>query len=184
MAEIATLETLRLRLRPFALADAPTIQQLASAAEIAAVTLHIPHPYPDGLAEQWIAGHPEAAQSGVGLTWAITDRASATLYGAIGIVIREQHQHAEMGYWIGVPFWGRGYCSEAAATVLAHGFGALGLHRILAHHFGGNPASGRVMQKIGMRYEGRQREHIRKGERFEDIVQYGILRQDWEPAST
>jgi len=183
MAIIALRETLRLRLRPLTLADAPAIQRLAGVPEVTDTTLNIPFPYPDGLAEQWIAGHAEAAHNGTSLTWAITDRTSDGLYGAISLVIRSQHQHAELGYWMGVPFWGCGYTTEAASDVLAYGFSSLDLHRIFARYVVRNPASGRVMQKIGMSHEGWQRQHIRKGERFEDIVNYGILRHEWEAAT-
>jgi RimJ/RimL family protein N-acetyltransferase len=182
MEVIPVLETPRLRLRPLAPADAPTVQRLASAPEIADTTLNIPHPYPESLAEQWIAGRAEVARNGGGITWAVADRASDELYGAISVMIAQQHRHAEMGYWVGVPFWGRGYTTEAARAVLAHCFTSLGLHRIFAHHFARNPASGRVMQKIGMRHEGDLRQHIRKGERFEDLVLYAILRDEWEAA--
>lgn len=183
MEAIPVLETPRLRLRPLALADAPAVQRLAGAPQIADTTLNIPHPYPDGLAEQWIAGRAQAAREGAAVTWAIADRASDALYGAISLVIAQQHQHAELGYWMGVPFWGRGHTTEAAAPVLAHGFINLGLRRIHARHLVRNPASGRVMQKLGMAYEGCQRQHIRKGDRFEDIVLYGILREEWEAAA-
>jgi ribosomal-protein-alanine N-acetyltransferase len=180
MEAIPTLETQHLRLRPLTLNDATAVQLLASAPEVADTTLNIPHPYPEGLAEQWIAGRADAAVSGASITWAIADRSSDELYGAISLAIAQQHQHAEMGYWVGVPFWGRGYTTEAAAAVLAHGFTTLGLRRIHAHHFLRNPASGRVMQKLGMAHEGCLRQHIRKGEQFEDIVLYGILREEWQ----
>lgn len=179
MGPIPVLEMSRLRLRPLRPADAAAVRRLAGAPEVADTTLNIPHPYPDGLAERWIAGRAEVARGGAGLTWAIADRASDELYGAIGLAIAPQHQHAELGYWVGVPFWGRGYTTEAAAAVIAHAFEALGLRRVCAHHFARNPASGRVMQKIGMAREGCQRQHVRKGDRFEDIVLYGILREEW-----
>jgi [ribosomal protein S5]-alanine N-acetyltransferase len=180
MATIPVLETPRLRLRPFTSADAPTVEQLAGAFAIADTTLNIPHPYPAGAAAQWIATHSDSATRGVAFTWAITDRLSADLCGAIGLHVNLHHQHAEIGYWLGVPFWGRGYTTEAAQAVLAYGFTTLGLERIVAHHFTRNPASGRVMQKIGMASEGLLRRHYRKGDRYEDIICYGILREEWE----
>lgn len=182
MDAIPTLETRRLRLRSLTLADAPAVQRLAGAPEIADTTLNIPHPYADDLAEQWIAGLAEVARSGAGRTWAIADRSSDALLGAIGLIITPRHQHAELGYWVGRPFWSQGYTTEAAAAVLAYGFDTLGLHRIHAHHFARNPASGRVMQKIGMVPEGILRQHVRKGDHFEDIVCYGILREEWAGA--
>ena len=178
-APIPTLETARLRLRSLLLTDAPAVQLLAGAPEVADTTLHIPHPYPDGLAERWIAGRPEAAQNGTELTWAVVDQASDRLYGVISLVPMQAHQRAELGYWMGLPFWGQGYMTEAATAVVAYGFAHLNLQRIYAYHYARNPASGRVMQKIGMTYEGCMRQHIRKGSRFEDLMIYSILRQEW-----
>ncbi len=67
------------------------------------------------------------------------------LIGAIGLTLSKKYDHAEMGYWIGVPFWGKGYCTEAAKIVLQYGFEELKLNRIFAHHMTNNPASGKVM---------------------------------------
>ena len=77
------------------------------------------------------------------------------LCGAVGLQIADAHRHAELGYWIGVPFWGKGYATEAASAAVAFGFDMLRLNRIYAHHFAGNTASQRVLEKIGMRHEGR-----------------------------
>ncbi len=64
-----------------------------------------------------------------------------------------------MSYWLGVPYWNQGYGTEAVNAVLAYEFNQWHLHRIYAPHFLNNPASGRVLQKVGMTYEGRMREH-------------------------
>jgi ribosomal-protein-alanine N-acetyltransferase len=175
-----TIDTPRLMLRPFTLTDAARVQQLAGAREVADTTLNIPHPYPDGAAEQWIATHVENFNAGDSATCAIVLRATSELCGAIGLDISRRHRRAELAYWIGVPYWNQGYATEAAAALLTYGFTALQLHRIHARHVTRNPASGRVMQKIGMTFEGIQREHFLKGERFEDVANYGILHDEWE----
>lgn len=177
--EQPTLQTQRLILRPFTLADAPVVQRLAGEREIAAMTLMIPHPYEDGMAQEWIKTHPKAFEKGTAINFAIALRESGELCGAIGLGIDAENNHAELGYWIGKPYWGQGYCTEAARAVVGYGFDAIGLHRIHATHFSHNPASGRVMQKIGMSYEGCRRQYTRKWGKFEDILQYGILRSDW-----
>jgi RimJ/RimL family protein N-acetyltransferase len=174
-----TLHTERLILRPFTLADADNVQRLASAWEVADTTLNIPHPYPDGAAAQWIGTHPANFEAGTSVTFAIVLRDSNTLCGAIGLGIHRKHVRAEMGYWLGVPFWNGGIVTEAARGVLRYGFDTLNLHRIYAFHFARNPASGRVMQKIGMRYEGTLRHHDRKDDHWEDLVSYGILADEW-----
>jgi RimJ/RimL family protein N-acetyltransferase len=177
--------TERLLLRPFALSDAPDVQRLAGDRAIAETTTAIPHPYEEGNAERWIGTHAEAFAQGTMVNFAITAQTDGSLVGAMGLMnISREHLHAELGYWIGVPFWGRGYATEAARAVLRYAFESLELHRVHATHFGRNPASGRVMQKIGMTWEGCSRQHIRKWGVFEDLVRYGILRSELPPASS
>jgi hypothetical protein len=81
-------------------------------------------------------------------------------------------------YWIGKPYWGLGYATEAAEEVVRYGFEDLALHRIQAKHFGSNPASGKVMRKVGMSQEGVRPEHYKKWETYEDRVDYGLLACD------
>jgi len=173
------LQTARLRLRPFSAADAPAVQRLAGAREIADTTHQIPHPYADGLALAWIATHAQLHADDRALTLAIEVQEESRLCGAIGLRLAREDRHAELGYWIGVADWGRGFCTEAAAAVLDFGFGSLGLHRVYASYFARNPASGRVLQKLGMAHEGLLRGHVRKWGAFEDLVVRGILREEW-----
>ncbi len=149
------------------------MQQLCSAREIAAGTLSIPHPYPDGAAAEWISSRGREEPR-----FAIERREDAALVGAIGLRVEPDHARAELGYWVGVPYWNRGYATEAAAAVVRYGFEQLGLERIYAHHFVANPPSGRVLQKIGMRHEGTLRRHVLKwGERL-DLEAYAVLRSE------
>ena len=173
------LETARLRLRPFVPEDAPVVRRLAGAREIADTTREIPHPYPAGAAEAWIATHALLHEEDRALTLAVEER-GGRLVGAIGLRLHGQDGNAELGYWIAVEEWGRGYGTEAARAVVDFGFGVLGLHRIWATHFARNPASGRVMEKIGMSQEGTLRGHVRKWGRYEDLVVRAMLRSEWE----
>jgi ribosomal-protein-alanine N-acetyltransferase len=177
-----TLETARLVLRPFEVSDAPALAALAGAREVAATTLSIPHPYTEDDALEWIGRHQQSFDEGSSLELATVLREGHVLCGSIGLAFRRDHLCAEMGYWIGVPYWGRGYCTEAARALIRHGFEDRGLHRIHAVHFGTNPASGRVMRKIGMVYEGRLREHARKWGVFQDLEVYGILAREFRDA--
>lgn len=176
------LETARLRLRAFVPADAPAVQRLAGDRRVADTTLSIPHPYPDGAAEAWIATHAPAWVAGTQLTYAVTARADGTLLGAVGLALEPEHASAELGYWIAVPEWGRGYATESAAALCEHAFAVLGIHRIQARHLLRNPASGRVMQKLGMRREGVLRGALRKWDRFEDVAIYAVLAPEWRTA--
>ena len=173
------IETARLVLRPFRMADADDVQRLAGDRAVADTTLNIPHPYEDGLAEKWISNHRDWYERREQAIFAVTLRPAGTLLGAAGLRIDDEDQRAELGYWIGRPFWGQGYCTEAARAVLQFGFEQLGLNRIFAHHFVRNPASGRVMQKLGMAHEGRLPQHVRKWDGFEDLEFYGMLRETY-----
>lgn len=161
------------------LTDAPVVRELAGAREIAETTLLIPHPYPAGAAERWIGSHMAEWTAGTGVTLAITEKADGTLVGAIGLSVIPAHSRGELGYWVTVPRWNRGYCTEAAEAMLGFAFEALALHRVEARHYTRNPASGRVLQKLGMTLEGIHREAVRKWDRFEDLAIYAILERDW-----
>lgn len=173
------LMTARLWLRPFSPGDAAAVQALAGAREVADTTLTIPHPYPDGAAEEWIATHSAAWLARRHVSYAITDPTGA-LVGAIGLSLAAAHARAEVGYWIGVPAWGHGYATEAASAVFDWAFSELAMHRIEGRHFARNAASGRVMQKLGMRPEGVMRDAVRRWDRFEDLALYAILSPEWE----
>ncbi|MBI5931428.1 MAG: GNAT family N-acetyltransferase [Chloroflexi bacterium] len=177
---LPVITTERLILRSFTLDDASELARVINAPEIATMTLNIPYPYPAQMAVDWINGLEERYLSGANVNFAITLRSTGEMGGSIGLVINPRHQHAEMGYWLAVPLWGKGYVTEAARACLEFGFETLGLHRIFAGHYARNPASGRVMQKMGMTYEGTFRQHLLKDGVFEDNVVYGILREDWE----
>jgi [ribosomal protein S5]-alanine N-acetyltransferase len=179
MNPVRVLETERLQLRPYTESDIPELLPLIGAREVAATTLRIPHPYTEQDARQFIAGLDLNEKVWLGI-WARTD---GPLIGGVGLALNRQHQNAELGYWIGVPFWGKGYATEAAREMLRHGFEDIGLHRIFASHFKGNSASGRVLTKLGMRYEGSQREHVSKWGQFIDSELYGILRSEWKNQS-
>ena len=172
-----TLTTARLVLRPFLPTDAPAVERLAGAFEVADTTLNIPHPYEAGMGVAWIRGHQDAWSRGLQATFAIAETALG-LVGAVGLRIEASHQRAELGYWVAVPYWGRGFATEAARAVVELGFGDLGRRRIYATHLTRNPASGRVMQKLGMSLEGTKRQHVLKWDRFEDLTMYGLLRDE------
>ncbi|MBT8082966.1 MAG: GNAT family N-acetyltransferase [Gammaproteobacteria bacterium] len=174
-----SIETTRLILRPFRSSDAPAVQELAGERDIADTTMNIPHPYEDGMAEEWIAGHEPGYNEGTMATFAIVLRDNAQLIGAMGLQIGRSLNKAELGYWVGKPFWNRGYATEAAVAMLDFGFDELGLNRIQAAHLARNPSSGRVMEKAGMVLEGTARQDAIKWGRYEDLVSYGILREDW-----
>ena len=174
---VPVLRTARLTLRPFKAEDAPRIQELASAREVALNTLRIPHPYPDGAAEEWIASQPAKEATGF-FNFAIDD---GQFVGSCGLIVNRDDDLAEIGYWIGVPYWGRRYASEAAAELVRYGFEEMGLNRIFAAYFARNAASGSVLRKIGMKHEGTLRQAAKKWGEYQDLEMYAIVRSDWKP---
>jgi len=181
MTIIPTITTERLVLRPFTLDDALEVQKLAGVREIADTTLNIPHPYSDGVAEKWINTHRDEYQKSGSVAWAVTLKDSSQLIGCISLGADSKNERAELGYWIAREHWGQGYCTEAAKKVLTYGFRQAKLNRIFAFYLSRNPASGKVMQKIGMKKEGQMRQHIKKWDKFEDIIYYGILAAEYKP---
>ena len=176
MASLPTLNTQRLVIRPYRETDIPELLPLIGTKEVAATTLRIAHPY----TEQDARGFLALAQEPGKIWLAITLRDDGRQIGGIGMRIDEQHQHAELGYWLGVTYWGQGYATEASREMLRYGFEDLKLHRIFATHFKHNPASGNILKKLRMRYEGCQREHLLKWGEFVDSEMYGLLRREWE----
>jgi RimJ/RimL family protein N-acetyltransferase len=175
------LTTERLLLRPLTLSDAADVQRLVNDPDIARDTLLIPHPYPEGLAAEWIATHEEKFERNENVVFGITLREGGELIGVIGL-IPEPHDQAEFGYWIGKPYWNRGYATEATAAVIGYAFETMGVNRVEASHFVRNPASGRVMEKCGMHLEGTLRQARKKYDEYVDIRVYSILRSEWEAA--
>jgi RimJ/RimL family protein N-acetyltransferase len=143
---IPTLETDRLTLRAPRREDAKAIATLANDLRIAENLLRIPHPYGLADAERFIAG---ANATGDETEFLITR--GTTVLGACGVGSRDGEQ-PEIGYWLGVAFWGRGYATEAARALIDHAFGDLGHDVLLAGARVSNPASRRVLQKCGFQW--------------------------------
>ena len=162
-------------LRRFVAADAPRVELLAGDRRVADMTALIPHPYPEGAALGWIATHDTAAASGKEYTYAVTEQ-DGLLVGAVGLR-PDPGERETIGYWIGWPYWGRGYATSAAQAIIALGFGLIDLGAITASHLARN-AAGRVMEKCGMTpLRTERREH--RGA-LEDFCVRAITREAWE----
>jgi RimJ/RimL family protein N-acetyltransferase len=180
MDEQPIIRTERLILRTFNLYDAPVVQRLASDGEIASTTSDSEIPEPD-MAEQWIKIRQARFGNGESFDFAIVHREQGFLIGAINLGVEYKNDESmQLGCWIGKSFWNQGYCTEATRAVVKYGFEVLRLHRIYARLFTRNPASGRVLQKIGMKHEGTLRESYKKWGNFEDVELYGILRSEYK----
>jgi ribosomal-protein-alanine N-acetyltransferase len=170
-----TIATERLILRPFRLADAPRVRELAGAWEIASMVGSIPHPYPDGLAASWIAMHDERRATGKGYPFAVTW--DGDVIGSLGIE-QEGDKSLELGYWFGVPYWGQGFATEAASALLRFAFGWLAQCEIVAGYIVDNTASARVLGKLGFVRTG-QRKRTSRARGEVNCIDVSLTRDEW-----
>lgn len=167
----ALLQTTRLILRSFTLADVDDVYRIINHFEIIDNTCNIPYPYTREMATQWIAEQQNNSNEQV---FAITLKNTGELMGAIGLVVNQQQLIGTLGYWLGISFWNNGYMTEAASKVIEYGFKQLKLTQIVAEHFSRNSASGKVMQKAGMHCCGEDKRYIPLRQREETLQHYSI----------
>jgi len=180
MKQPPILETDRLRLRPLSLDDVSDVQRIAGRRELADTTISIPHPLSEGQAREWISRQAETVALGKGMCFGAELKTNRLLIGAAGLRdIDEVHRQAELGFWVAVEWWGRGFGTEMGLAVVAYAFRQLDLNRVYGHYMVRNPASGRVLEKVGMRQEGVMRQRVQKWGVFEDVVLMAILQEDW-----
>lgn len=188
------LRTRRLLLRPFRANDAADVRVIVDNDSIASTTRTIDLPFTESMAQSWIQPQAENWRTQCAVVYAICFNPLAdtttesmltepaltepTLVGAVGLEINDEDDRAELGYWVAEDYWGRGIATEASKKMLNFGFDMLRLNKVVAFHMARNPASGRVLEKLGMRKEGFFQQHVKKWGQFEDVVAYGILQSD------
>ena len=170
-----TITTDRLVLRLFQESDAPTVTRLCNNYNLYKSTLNLPYPYSIEDALGWIANHQEHFDADRLYEFAVTDKESGEIYGAVALSNNKNNSNGEIAYWIGEEFWGKGFATEAAQAVVDFAFKEKGYHKVYARYFRSNPASGKVMQKLGMKEEGILTEQVKKEDVFEDLVCYGLI---------
>lgn len=173
------IETERLILRPYTVCDAEDMyQNWASSDEVTRYLTWPTHTGADAtrkLLELWVENYQNPAV----YHWGITLKGNDTVVGDISVVhMNEKTAAAELGWCMGQAWWGQGIMPEAALAVRDYLFDRVGFHRVEARHDKNNPKSGRVMQKIGMQYEGTQRASDINNQGICDMVLYAILRED------
>lgn len=165
------LHTPRLRLSALQPEHAARLAELGDDPLIAAHTANIPSPYTLEAAESYIS---QSCTDGDNPTFAI-ELHDGTLLGVINLKLNPRHRSGHLGYWMGAPWRGHGYMTEAVRAVLRHGFEALDLHRIHTACFAINQASARVLEKAGLQLEGRSRQAFCKDGVFHDLLQFGVI---------
>ena len=179
-SRLPTLETPRLLLRPVTLKDAADIYHYSKDPLVAEHVLwdaheniHQTRAYIRYILRQYKNGEPSS--------FAIVEKASRKVIGTIGYMwVSQDNASGEVGYSLSRAHWNRGYMTEALKKVIAFGFEELHLNRIEAQHETTNPASGRVMEKAGMRPEGVLRARVFNKGKFMDVSLYSILRNEWK----
>lgn len=180
MENFPSLHSQRLLLNQPVTADIPALIEHAGHVQIAATTATIPHPYYEKDAIHWLDVSRQGFQRGDHYVFAIREKEQKNFIGGIGLRINKTDQRAALGYWIAVPFWNKGYATEATGAILKFGFEVLQLNKIHALHLLENPASGKVMLKNGMYQEGILKEHLRQKGAFKTVVQYGLTITDFK----
>lgn len=182
MKTAPTLHTERLILRSFTLEDASDVKRLAWNPNVASTLRCIEYPYIEGMAEEEIRRWSREYTDKNGPNFAVTLRSNGTLIGNVELQIRQHlpYNDAELGAWIGEQFWNCGYCTEAAKVVIRYAFRECNLDQILAYHFKRNPASGRVLQKIGMRYWDYFPNDTKHRGEWEDQIGYTLSKSQYE----
>jgi RimJ/RimL family protein N-acetyltransferase len=141
------LETERLCLRALQRADAAAVARLANDRRVVENTASMPHPYTLADAEDFLR-RVESSPGEIAFAITLND---GTLIGGCGLK-RDHNDATELGYWLGVPYWGQGFATEAARALIDHAFGDLGLDRLEADARVSNPASRRVLEKCGFQW--------------------------------
>lgn len=171
---LRSLETERLCLRPFTHDDVGALVQLAGDARVARMTSRLPHPYTAADAAGWIAGHAQAFADGQAAIWAVARLEDGLLIGCVEIELCRRDLVGVLGYWVGVPYWRRGYAKEATAAAVGWACRA-GLFRLRASVLADNVASRRLLAGLGFVPEGILRaDALREGRRV-DVHCLGLL---------
>ncbi|HGS5155527.1 TPA: GNAT family N-acetyltransferase [Vibrio parahaemolyticus] len=147
------IESNRLILRPFSLADAKRVAELAGDKQISEMTANIPYPYSVSDAESWICTHEALFLSGKGVVYAIVIKDTSEVIGAISF-LKLENGLGTLGYWLGVSCWGRGYATEASKSLISYAKKHYGLTKLQVMHLVGNERSKSVITKLGVKYIG------------------------------
>lgn len=165
-------------LEVISMVHAEAVQRLASDPEVAAKT-RLPHPYPLDGAEKFIAAQLVADRDGKAHVFAILD--DEELVGVCGIHGIEGTVAHELGYWIGRPYWGRGYATFGVGALLDHSFRTLGLGLVKATALESNLASRRVLEKSGFSFLGfAAHQDLALKRPDERVARYEIRRSTWQ----
>ena len=172
-----SIQTPRLLLRRYRLTDADDAFAYARDPEWGRFLPPVPRPYERRHADEFVAGQVLANWEKEP-AWALEHE--GRVVGGVSLRLARRNGRAELGYSMARWLWGRGLTTEAVSAVIDEAFRCLPIRKIAARAVAANVGSIRVMEKAGMQYEGRLRQHwVVHGQTF-DSVHYGLLREEWE----
>lgn len=176
-----TLETERLVLRRFSEDDAQAMfKNWAGDPEVTKYLIWKPYKDADGV-RKYLSGVVKGYDDNRAYEWAIVLKESGEPVGSIAAVeVDDRAKRVHIGYCLGREFWNRGIMTEALGAVIGFFFDTVGMNRVDSRHDTKNPASGRVMQKCGMKREGMLRQGDANNSGTCDAVWYGILREEYD----
>ncbi|RMN35119.1 Acetyltransferase, GNAT family [Pseudomonas savastanoi pv. glycinea] len=180
--DMPSIRTSRLLLCPLRAEQSSALSRLADDPVIANMTATVPSPYTLEHAQAFIADAPEQFAAGRTLSLGVHAQETGELTGVVSLRLSTSHRSGNLGYWIGADYRNQGYTSEAVQGLLMHGFTVMNLNRIAGQCFADNMASARVLEKCGLSYEGCMKEAFLKNGVFKDMLLFGLLRSQYEPA--
>ena len=177
---ILKLEGKRVLLRPLEIKDAKSLQENINDPDIYKYTLTIPHPYTNSDAEWWINHTQERIKQKKAYELGIALKETSEIIGGMGLChIDAKRDSAEVGYWLGKKYWGKGITTEALELLMNFAFNELKLHRLYANTFIDNIGSQRVLEKSGFTREGRRKSAVKKDGKYYDDFLFGLVIDDY-----
>ncbi|NMM45271.1 GNAT family N-acetyltransferase [Rhodospirillaceae bacterium KN72] len=147
--------------------------------EVVRYTSRIPYPYSQADGEAYVARVADAWRRNGSLECALRDRKDGTFVGIAALTIDDDPAEAEIGYWIGLPFWGRGFATQASQALIRHGFTAMGLDRIVSTVVRENAASSHVLEKVGLNRTGEDETFFPARDKHYPVYRFELTREKW-----
>ncbi|VVM04680.1 GNAT family N-acetyltransferase [Methylacidimicrobium tartarophylax] len=173
----------RILLRPLEEGDKESVRAFAGDPEISRVTRSLTYPEDSEKASAWVDEHIAMTRNGQTVSAAILEKKHRRFVGAGILFLEPNHRRAEIGLWLGRPFWAQGYGPEACRGLIDYAFAVLQLKKVCAYCLASNLRSRHLIQKLGFRWEGTQRKQLLVRGVFEDLLLFGLLAEEWTPLS-
>lgn len=176
------MNIMNIRLRKLTPKDAHDIYENVNDPDVSRWTALIPYPYPKSLATKFIRSSRYQIKNNKALIIGIESIGNKKIVGVISLTrINKTHKRAEIGYWLGKKYWGKGIMTQAVEEILHMAFKKMKLHRVYAKVFEENIASRKTLEKCGFQYEGLHKDSCFKHGKFRNVITYGIIAGSKQP---